>query len=344
MDQKNNVLLSIGIPTFNRAELLRSALYSLAPQIKEFQGEVELIVSDNNSQDNTEDVVKWAQQFGPIQYHHNNENIGASKNVILLITKLAKGEFCWILGDDDFVRPNGVKKILEIIKTHPEIDYIYANIAHFSTDLLKKYPNPVSSAHLPTNLRLGNKDSHEYFVEKWDSLINPKISGVFLGAIQVSIVRRSIWCKYSDSLNIGALFSSLDSTYPHIIIYAKGLVGKKAYYVGEPLVIVIDGAREWLEYVPKICLVYLHEALDCYEMHGVDSGQIEKCRKFLVKNNSGFITKILKERNIKDVNYDFAVQYVLKYWRYLSIKCLILNAPTLIKLIKNKKEDNITRH
>ena len=77
MEQKNNVLLSIGIPTFNRAELLHSALFSLAPQIKEFQGEVELIVSDNNSQDNTEEVVKWAQQFGPIQYHQNDENIGA---------------------------------------------------------------------------------------------------------------------------------------------------------------------------------------------------------------------------------------------------------------------------
>jgi glycosyltransferase involved in cell wall biosynthesis len=337
MEQKNSVLLSIGIPTFNRAELLQSALYSLAPQIKEFQGEVELIVSDNNSQDNTADVVKWAQQFGPIQYHHNNENIGASKNVILLITKLAKGDFCWILGDDDFVRPDGVKKILKIIKNHPEIDYIYVNIAHFSTDLLKRYPNPVSSADLPYNLRLGNKDSNEYFVEKWDSLINPNISAVFLGAIQVSIIRRSIWCKFSDSLNIGEPFSSLDSTYPHIKIYAQGLVGKKAYYIGNPQTVVIDGAREWLEYVPKICLVYLHEALDCYEMYGVDSSQIENCRKFLAKNNSGFITKILKGNDIKDVNYDFAVKYVLKYWRYLSIKCLILNAPTLIRLIKNKQ-------
>ena len=340
MEQKNNVIVSIGIPTFNRAELLRSALYSLAPQIKEFQGEVELIVSDNNSQDYTEDVVKWAQQFGPIKYHRNMENIGAFKNAILLITTLAKGDFCWILGDDDFVRPNGVKKILEIIKTYPEIDYIYANIAHFSTDLLKKYPNPVSSADLPKNLPLGNKDPNEYFVEKWDSLINPKISAVFLGAIQVSIIRRSIWCKFSDSLKIGEPYSSLDSTYPHIIIYAQGLVGKKAYYIGKPLIVVIDGAREWLEYVPKICLVYLHDALECYERHGVDSNQIQNCRKFLAKNNSGFITKILKDNNVKEVDYNFAIEYLLKYWKYLSIRCLILNAPILLKLlIENKQRE-----
>ena len=230
-----------------------------------------------------------------------------------------------------------MKKILDIIKTHPEIDYIYANIAHFSTDLLKKYPNPVSSKDLPNNLPLGNKDDKEYYVEKWDSLINPKISPVFLGAIQVSIIRRSIWCKFSDSLKIGEPYSSLDSTYPHIIIYALGLVGKKAYYIGNPLIIVIDGAREWLDYVPKICLIYLHDALDYYEMQGIDSTQIENCRKFLVKNNSGFITKILKKNNIKDIDYDFAIQYILKYWRYLNMRCLILNAPILLQLLfKNK--------
>jgi glycosyltransferase involved in cell wall biosynthesis len=338
MDQKNKILLSICIPTFNRAELLRSSLYSLVPQIKEFEDEVELIVSDNNSQDNTEEIVKWAQQFGPIRYSCNPENIGACNNILLLANQLAQGEFCWILGDDDFVRPNAVKKILDVIKTYSEIDYIYVNIAHFSTELLKKYPTPVSSAEIPYNLPLGNKDRKEYYVEKWDTLITPDISPVFFGAIQVSIVRRSVWCKFSGSLIIGEPFSSLDSTYPHIIIFGKGLIGKKAYYIGDPLIIVIDGAREWLEYVPKICLVYLHEALDHYETNGADPIQIEKCRKFLVKNNSGFITKILKHKTIKDIDFNFATDYVEKYWKYLSFKCLILNAPMLTQLfLKNKK-------
>lgn len=342
MEQKNKVLLSICIPTFNRAELLRSALYSLAPQIKEFQDEVELIVSNNNSQDNTEEIVKWAQQFGPIQYNCNFENIGACNNALLLITQLAKGDFCWVLGDDDFVRPNAVKKILEVIKTHSEIDYIYVNIAHFSTDLLKNYPTPVSSADLPHNLPLGNKDSHEYFVDKWETLINPDISDVFLGAIQVSIVRRSIWCKFSASLNIGEPYSNLDSTYPHIIIYGKGLVGKKAYYIGNPFIIVINGAREWEDNVPKICMVYLHEALDYYEKSGVTPIQIENCRKSLVRNNIQFIVKIFLFNNINDIKRSFVIHYVLKYWRYLDVKIIIYNIWSSVKgWIRLKLKHNI---
>jgi glycosyltransferase involved in cell wall biosynthesis len=344
LNQKNSILLSICIPTYNRSELLRSALYSLVPQLKEFQGEVELIVSDNNSSDNTKDVVDWAQQFGLIRYHRNNENIGANKNIVLCATKLALGDFCWILGDDDFVRLEAVKKILGIIKAYPEIDYIYVNIEHFSTDLLKNYPNPVSSKDLPEILPLGNKNPNEFYVEKWENLINPDISGVFLGAVQVSIVRRAIWSKYSSTLNIGEPFSSLDSTYPHVIIYANGLVGKKAYYIGKPLIIVIDGAREWIEFVPKICLVYLHKVLDYYEMYGVDSNQIENCRKYLVKNNKHLILKILKHNNIKDVNRVFAIRYVLKYWKYFDlkfgIKYIILKTPTLMnRWIKNKHKD-----
>ena len=83
--------------------------------------------------------------------------------------------------------PDGVKKILEIIKKHPDIEYINANIAHFSTDLLNKYPKPVSSEDLPYDLPLDNKDSNEYYVERWDNLIKPEISAVFLGAIQFQL-------------------------------------------------------------------------------------------------------------------------------------------------------------
>jgi hypothetical protein len=104
-----------------------------------------------------------------------------------------------------------------------------------------------------------------------------------------------------------------------VILFAKGLIGKPAYYIGTPYVVVIDGAREWLEYVPKICLIYLHEALDCYELHGVDPDQIEMCRKFLVKCNGRIIMKILMGNNARDISGIFILQYVLKYWKYLGI-------------------------
>lgn len=327
MNSTETVLLSICIPTFNRAELLRSALLSLAPQVKEFQSDVELIVSDNCSPDNTQEVVEWAQQYVPIRYHRNDENVGPCNNMLVLVTKLARGKFCWVLGDDDFVRPNALKKVLETIKAFPDIYYIYVNIAHFSLDLLKAYPKPVMSADLPGKLPLGNKDPGEYYVEKWEDLIDPMISEVFLGGIMVSIVRRSIYCDYAGTLTIDEMYSSLDSTYPHVKMFAQGLIGKNAYYIGSPLIIVIDGAREWNEFLPKICLIYLHEVLDFYEAQGIGSAQIEKCRQTLVKNNRIHLTKVLKEREVKELQSFSAMNYISRYWRYLGIFYLIRSIP-----------------
>jgi glycosyltransferase involved in cell wall biosynthesis len=338
MDDADSILLTIGIPTYNRAELLRSALLSLAPQVREFADEVELIVSNNNSDDDTEEVVEWARQYGPIRYHRNRENIGGTRNVVLIPT-LAKGKFCWILGDDDFVRPLAVKKVLETIKSYPDIDYIYVNIAHFSTGRLNLLPQPVSSADLPWNLKLGNRDPKEYYVDTWETLITPKISEIFLGAIMVSVVRTSIWRKYASLLTIGEFGSNFDSVYPHIRLFAHGLVGKHAYYIGKPFIVVIDGAREWLDYVPKICLVYLHEALDIYELHGVNSRLIKRCERSLVRNNRYFLSRLLKDEEIRDLDSFSVEDYIRKYWRYLGVVFFIKNFPYLVKYYLRKKRD-----
>ena len=312
------MILSICIPTYNRAELLRSCLLSIAPQVKEFDEEVELIVSDNCSTPATYDVVKWAQQYCTIRYNHNPENIGCAKNLVLCTTRLAKGEFVWLLGDDDFVRPGAVKKLLDIIKRYPEVQYIYVNYASFSTELLNAYPSPVSASDLPKELPLGNKDPREYYVHNWETLIDPDISEVFLGGIQMAVVRRDVWVAHAGILNLGEMFTSLASTYPQIILFARSLIGKPAYYIGTPYVVVIDGAREWLSYVPKICLVYLHEALDCYELHGVDHDRIERCRKHLVKNNCHFILELLRGKKMDGIGEMFMMNYIVKYWKYIG--------------------------
>src|SRR5215210_40594 len=104
MADRSSPLLSICIPTYNRAELLRSALHSVVRQAARIGAEVEVVVADNCSTDNTTDVVEWARQFGEIRYYRNQDNFGVNYNILQLVNSLAKGEFCWLLGDDDLVR------------------------------------------------------------------------------------------------------------------------------------------------------------------------------------------------------------------------------------------------
>ena len=82
------VLLSICIPTYNRAEYLDEAINSVLVQITEdIKDKIEICVSDNNSIDNTKDIILSLQKKStiPIIYHENSTNIGADMNFLKVI-------------------------------------------------------------------------------------------------------------------------------------------------------------------------------------------------------------------------------------------------------------------
>lgn len=68
--------VSICIPTYNRAPYLRKCLDSLICQPEFLQKEVEIVISDNCSTDNTAEIVKgYAVKYSNIRYYRNEENI-----------------------------------------------------------------------------------------------------------------------------------------------------------------------------------------------------------------------------------------------------------------------------
>jgi glycosyltransferase involved in cell wall biosynthesis len=111
----NNIVLSIAIPTYNRAEWLKLCLSRLIPQLEGVYGEVEVTIYDNASPDHTADVAKsFLVENLPITYIRNSENIGSDKNIAQCFNK-AIGRYVLILGDDDVVLDGSLKKIIEVL-------------------------------------------------------------------------------------------------------------------------------------------------------------------------------------------------------------------------------------
>jgi glycosyltransferase involved in cell wall biosynthesis len=68
-------LLSICIPTYNRAYILKITLKSIVTNIG-FDNDVEVVISDNSSTDNTQEVVQeFAEKYHNIKYFCNQKNI-----------------------------------------------------------------------------------------------------------------------------------------------------------------------------------------------------------------------------------------------------------------------------
>lgn len=110
-------LLSICIPTWNRAPFLKESLSRL---LKEYEtvdkDDVEIFVSDNCSDDDTKEVVLDYIKCGfLISYNRNQENKGAAEN-FLICMRQAKGKYILLLGDDDFLCENSLSYILNLIR------------------------------------------------------------------------------------------------------------------------------------------------------------------------------------------------------------------------------------
>jgi len=109
-------LLSICIPTWNRATDLKKSLNNIIPQALEFKDKVEICISNNGSTDNTKEVVMNFKEKYPdlIKYNENEKNLGFDKNLLKVINT-AEGDFAWTLSDDDLIVKDGIKTVIKFI-------------------------------------------------------------------------------------------------------------------------------------------------------------------------------------------------------------------------------------
>jgi glycosyltransferase involved in cell wall biosynthesis len=116
-------LLSICTATYNRAALLAQTLQHVRDL---FTGnDVEVVVSDNCSTDETQQVIsQFAPRFAHFRSIRQSENRGMMPNVAAAIA-LASGEFTYTLNDDDEVFLEGIAAAISILKSDPAIVAVY---------------------------------------------------------------------------------------------------------------------------------------------------------------------------------------------------------------------------
>lgn len=108
--------VSIGLPVFNGANYLRRSVESILAQD---YGDLELIVSDNASTDETESICReLAARDSRIRYYRNQTNLGAARNYNKVF-ELARGEFFkWAAHDDECHRAM-VRRCVEVLESAP---------------------------------------------------------------------------------------------------------------------------------------------------------------------------------------------------------------------------------
>ncbi len=109
-------LVSICIPTYNRANVIRKTIDSALSQT---YTNIEVIVVDNASTDNTEEIV--ASYDDPrLRYVRNSKNLGLFGNFNRCI-ELYAGEYLHILHSDDYIDPDFTEKCVDFFNEYTDV-------------------------------------------------------------------------------------------------------------------------------------------------------------------------------------------------------------------------------
>lgn len=123
--------IEIFILTYNRKEFLKKALESVLNQtIKDLK----ITVVDNGSTDGTEEFVRsYLNRYENLNYVRHNENIEVLENIKFTVG-LAKEKYMLMFHDDDFIHPQYIETVLNIISKHDDIDFLYPKTTIFQSE------------------------------------------------------------------------------------------------------------------------------------------------------------------------------------------------------------------
>ena len=213
--------LSICIATYNRGRYISETLDSILDQI---EPGVELIVVDGASCDNTPVILaEYQSRYPEISYYREQENSGVDRDYDKAVG-YARGKYCWLMSDDDMLKPGAIKVLLEAFKQNYSFIFVNTEVrfSDFSKLLLEK-------RFLLDKDRIYKPEAYrELFVDTAKQLS-------FIGLV---VVKRDIWLERNRQAYYGSFFI-------HMGIIFQAPPPENVLVIAEPQVIIRYSNASW---------------------------------------------------------------------------------------------------
>jgi glycosyltransferase involved in cell wall biosynthesis len=301
-------------------------LQAVVPQVADCADKVELWVSDNASTDSTSDVVEKAKGLGPIHYSRNETNLGLVSNLLKVTTELARGEFVWLLGDDDLLRPKALSRVVAALEANRDLQLINLNFQ--CTNFAASWPDRALGGYDSPVVDIVNLDLTDHRVQHWYELISARNS--MCGQMYVHVVRRKVWQDYWRKRPRQNDFSDSRWSYPHSHMIAETVMNGPSYYIGQPVLTIFSGGQSWWEVRHSVVFKF-SGVLRAYQKHGLPKAQVRECEQMVFSNCEPLLVEVLQGKagsRVRQVisylrtNWQFA-----EAWRTLSRASLIAGWP-----------------
>lgn len=182
-------LLTIFIPTYNRARALSHQLSSMLRANIGEMNDIEILVVNNKSTDHTAVVCeRYVNLIKNLRFINVEVHLPCAEENINASISFWRGEYVWILGDDDIVNFETFRKALDLLRFGKHDYYLFNYCLEGSNNLVLDKPSEFFSCNI------------RQFVSFF---------GFFTvcACISITIFRSKYYKGFSDLIDVSAIYS-----------------------------------------------------------------------------------------------------------------------------------------
>ncbi|MCK9265608.1 glycosyltransferase family 2 protein [bacterium] len=245
---KKNRLITIGVPTYNSGRYIKECLDSI---IAQSYTNLEIIVSDNGSTDDTKNIV-LSYNDPRIIFRENRENLYCYGNYNAIL-RYAKGDFISFYHSDDIYTPQIVEKQVEFLNSNNGVGAVFTEA--FEIDTLGKTTGTreFPEKFLDVN-SLNFKSGYNGFLEFWDFLICP--SGMFV---------REMFSQIGSFKEENYFLNTKNKVWLELL---------SKYKLKKDMIFTANDLDMWLRILQVTNIGILHKKLMYYRVHSGQGSQI----------------------------------------------------------------------
>ncbi len=217
----NRVTLSICIATLNRGAFIGVTLDSIISQANE---DVEIVIVDGASTDNTEEIVKnYQQNFPRLRYYRLAVKGGVDQDYCRAV-ELAEGEYCWLFTDDDVLKPGAIQAVMAAMQD--DYGLILVNAEVRDVTLSRILEDRV--LHFMNDMTYQTRDFVRFCVDV----------AAYLSFIGCVVIKRSLWNEREKKQYFGTIFV-------HVGVIFQEPFNDNITVLVEPLISIRYGNALW---------------------------------------------------------------------------------------------------
>lgn len=217
----NRISLSICIATLNRGAFIGATLDSIISQAND---DIELVIVDGASTDNTEEIVRlYQKKFSKLRYVRLSVKGGVDQDYCRAV-ELAKGEYCWLFTDDDILKPGAIQAVMDAIQYGYGLILVNAEVK----DTTLSHTLEDRMLHFMNNRTYQTRDFERFFVDVANYLS-------FIGCV---VIKRSLWKEREKEQYFGTVFV-------HVGVIFQQTFNDNIMVLVEPLISIRYGNALW---------------------------------------------------------------------------------------------------